>query len=172
MRILSAPLLVTALVCGVATLSMAQQKSLLEAEPSGRVILTVSGSIDPQRAEGEIRLDRAMLESLGITSFTTTTPWTEGEVEVAGVLAHDLMRSVGARGKTVTAVALNDYKAEIPLSDFEQFGVLLALEINGKTLSVREKGPIWIIYPAGASDHDSSEIRSKMVWQLKELRVE
>jgi hypothetical protein len=44
--------------------------------------------------------------------------------------------------------------------------------MNVRAIQVRDKGPIWIIYPAGTSDHGSAELRTKMVWQLKELRVE
>lgn len=64
-------------------------------------------------------------------------------------------------------------KALEEISDFEQREVLLAFRQDGKVLRVRDRGPLWIIYPleAGAAAH-SLETRGKMVWQLKELRVQ
>ena len=45
--------------------------------------------------------------------------------------------------------------------------------MNGDRLRVRDKGPLWIVYPRD----DYAELRSKdvdykMVWQLRELIVE
>lgn len=143
----------------------------LDKDPTGPVVLTVSGLIAGGGQSHQLRLDRAMLESLGTTEVNTTTPWTEQEAVFEGVLARRLMEAAGVTGTEVVCVALNDYKVVIPLSDFQAYDVLLALKMNGETLSVREKGPIWIIYPAATADHDDGDIRSRMVWQLKELVV-
>lgn len=116
--------------------------------------------------------DYKKLEALGLQDITTSTPWTEGKTTFSGVSAAELMRQAGATGQTVVAVALNDYSERIPLSDFEQHRVLLAIKLDGKRMRVRDKGPIWIIYPDAAADHDRQDIRARMVWQLKELRVE
>jgi hypothetical protein len=35
---------------------------------------------------------------------------------------------------------LNDYATEIPMSDFDRFGVLLALKRDGAYMPVRDKG--------------------------------
>lgn len=88
------------------------------ARPEGRVMLVVSGAIENTNAEGEARFDRSMLESIGLTTLVTTTPWTDGDVRFEGVLARDLMAAVGAKGESILAVALNDYKTQLPLSDF------------------------------------------------------
>ena len=53
----------------------------LSAEPTGPVILTVSGNIEGVGSGTVVRLDRAMLEGLGTTTLKTTTVWTSGEVE-------------------------------------------------------------------------------------------
>ena len=147
--------------------------SVVALEPAkGPVILVVSGAIANTNAPGEARFDQAMLERLGLTTVVTETAWTEGQVKFEGVRARDLMAAVGAKGREVLAIALNDYKAPIPMSDFDREDVLLAFRQDGKALRVRDRGPIWIIYPIepGAAGH-SHETRGKMVWQLKELRV-
>jgi len=89
------------------------------------------------------------------------------------VLARQLMAAVGATGTTVRAVALNDFESTIPLADFDRYPVLLATSIDGRQLEVRDKGPIWIVYPW--SDHpelDDLPTRRKSVWQLSSLHVQ
>jgi hypothetical protein len=140
-------------------------------EPSGPVILTVSGNI----ASGDdvARFDRAMLEALGTMTLRTSTAWTEGVREFEGVLVRDVLSTVGASGDEVVAIALNDYFTSIPTAEFQEYPVLLALRMDGDYLHIRDKGPIWIVYPR---DH-YPELQNPMtdknwVWQLSRLHVE
>ena len=141
--------------------------------PQGPVILTVSGTVDHAEADGAARFDHATLARIGTTTLKTTTPWTEGVTTFEGVLARDLMAALDAAGESVVAVALNDYEKEIPVSDFHDRDVLLAWSIDGRRMRVRDKGPLWIIYPnKSGADSQSLETRSRMIWQLHELRVQ
>lgn len=84
----------------------------------------------------------------------------------------DLLDAVGADGETVKAIALNDYMIDIPISDVERYEVLLALKMNGEYMRVRDKGPIWIVYPYDQYDElNEPGIRERSVWQLRELIV-
>ena len=140
--------------------------------PQGPVILSVTGNITATNAEGRADFDRAMLQALGVTTLTTWTPWTEGEVAFKGVLGATLLDAVGAQGQTVRAVAVNDYAADIPASDFRKYRILLATNMAGKQLRLRDKGPIWIIFPwTGHPELDDDATRYKSVWQVKELVV-
>jgi hypothetical protein len=137
-----------------------------------RVVLTVTGAIGLTNAPGRAEFDLNMLERLGLGRLTTWTPWTEGEVEFQGVLARRLMEAIGANGTEVDALALNDYEQTIPLEDFDRYDVLLATRANGELMHVRDKGPIWIVYPW--SEHpelDDFATREKSVWQLSALHV-
>lgn len=142
-------------------------------KPAGKVILRVEGAIQSTNDGETAAFDRAMLEALGTRTLRTTTPWTEGVVTFEGVLARDLLAVVGARGSAVRAEALNDYAVEIPVSDFTRYDVLLALKMNGRTMRVRDKGPIWIIYPRDAHPElNTLQANAKWVWQLHRIRVE
>jgi hypothetical protein len=144
----------------------------LSGEPTGPVILTVSGQIEGLGSGPVVRLDRAMLEALGTTKLKTSTAWTTGEAEFEGVLARDLLDAVGAEGTLVVATALNDYVASIPLRELYDYPVLLALKMNGEYLEIRDKGPIWIVYPRDQFEElRSSMIDRKWVWQLSELEI-
>jgi hypothetical protein len=140
--------------------------------PAGSIVLTVTGAIERTNGPRGAEFDIGMLERLGLQSMTTRTPWTEGEVHFEGVSARKLMATVGAAGTEVEALALNDFSSIIPVTDFDTYDVLLAMRMNGEPLRVRDKGPLWIVYPW--SDHpqlDDFATREKSVWQLSLLRV-
>lgn len=141
-------------------------------QPTGRVILTVTGAIGKTNTQDAAHFDRQMLEGLGFTSYATSTSWTDGTPRFEGVLARDLLAAVGARGSVVTATGLNDYSIEIPIADFEAYPVLLALKMDGKALSRRDKGPIWIVYPRDEfGELRDQGIDAKWVWQLVGLEI-
>ncbi len=139
--------------------------------PEGRVLLIVKGSIANANVDEEAHFDRELLESLGVTKLTTRTPWHGEGTVFSGVPAQALMRGVGATGATAIAKAANDYKVRIPLADFTAYDVLLATRINGETLTLRTKGPIWLIYPAG-TDLSKPVRQERMIWQLTEFHIE
>ena len=140
--------------------------------PEGPIVLTVSGAIGVTNSPDGASFDRQMLTGLGETNINTTTPWTDGVQEFSGVLARTVLERVAAEGTSVRATAYNEYAVEIPLSDFMNHNVLLALEMTGEEMQVSDKGPIWIIYPR---DDDpvlqNTLLHERWVWQLKSLTV-
>ncbi len=83
------------------------------------------------------------------------------------------MEMVGAKGTTVTAVALNDYVTKIPLEDFKKFKVILAMKRDGSFITVREKGPLFIIYPYDSDPQlQSQTYYTRSAWQVAKLIVE
>lgn len=140
--------------------------------PSDKVILSVSGRIHAFNKNGSAEFDRAMLEALGMESFETTTPWYNGPVKFEGVRMQKLMQAVGASGDSVTATALNDYTTDIPIADFERYGVLLALRRDGNEMPVRDKGPLFIVYPYDSRPElKSQKFYSRSAWQVAKLEV-
>ncbi len=160
------------IVVALAVMTSAARAAEPLPRPEGKVILRVEGKIAHVNVGDAAEFDRAMLEGLGLATLRTTTAWTEGVVTFEGVRARDLLAAVGARGDAVRAEALNGYGVDIPMSDFAQYGVLLALKMNGKYMRVRDKGPIWIVYPRDEySELDTVQTNGKWVWQLHRLRV-
>lgn len=143
------------------------------AKPTGRVILTVTGAIEYTNRDGRAVFDRAMLKQFKTVKLRTSTSWTKGRPVFEGVLVRDVLRSVNATGEKVVATALNDYSITIPVSDFDDYDVVLALEMNGKKLTARDKGPIWIVYPRDShSELQNQKADAKWIWQLTRLKVE
>lgn len=140
--------------------------------PSGPVILTVSGNIGHTNVGNEAQFDRAMLEALPQHEFETGTPWTEGGSHYRGPLMRDLLTRLKAESDEVHVDALNGYGAEIPVSDFEEYDVILALEKDQKAIPIREYGPLWVLYPFDQDEALLSEkIRFRAVWQVMHINV-
>ncbi len=142
-------------------------------KPEGEPILAISGNIANTNDGDVALLDREMLESLGSAKIRTQTPWYEQPVEFEGVPMKALMDYVGAKGTDVTATALNDYQSTVPMTDFEQYGVILAMKRDGQTMPVRDKGPLWLVYPYDSNpDLNTDKYYSRSAWQVKELNVQ
>lgn len=141
--------------------------------PKGEVLLEIAGNIKITNTGKSASFDRQMLAKLKWVTIKTTTPWTDGVTRFEGVLMRDLLKLVGGTGKFVKAFAINDYMVKIPTEDFEKYDVILALKKNGKVMSVREKGPLWVIYPWDEHKQLRTEIfHARSIWQLKRLVVE
>lgn len=141
--------------------------------PSESLVLTLDGEItESNTPEGTAVFDLAMIEALGTMEIVTETPWTDGNVRFEGVRVRDLLAAVGAQGTSVQAAAINDYAIEIPIADFNKYDVILAFRVDGKRMRVRDKGPLWIIYPWDKHPELRDEIHhSRSIWQLKRLTV-
>lgn len=141
--------------------------------PSGKPILTISGQIESTNVGDSAAFDRSMLEALEMVSFETMTPWYDQPVKFEGVRLDKLMALVGATGDRVRAVALNDYVTEIPISDFSEYGPIVALKRDGEYMPVRDKGPLFVVYPYDSDPAlQSQTYYSRSAWQLSQLIVE
>ncbi|MEN3794570.1 oxidoreductase [Fulvimarina sp. MAC3] len=117
-----------------------------------------------------IVLDGEALAALPTTGFETTTPWTEGPTRFEGVPLSVLIDRFGIQGETIEATALNDYSVTLPATDENGFDPLVAYKVNGEYISVRDKGPFWIVYPFDSDDRLASEAYySRSIWQLNRL---
>lgn len=131
-------------------------------------LLIVSGKIDKASAQ----FDRAALEALGMVSVVTNTPWYKEPVNFEGVPLAKLMAAVGAKGDRLSVVALNDYSAELPMEDVNKYNVILALKRNGEYMPVRDKGPLFVIYPFDSDpDLKNQKFYSRSVWQVARIEV-
>ncbi|MBL8696748.1 MAG: molybdopterin-dependent oxidoreductase [Alphaproteobacteria bacterium] len=162
----------TIVAAGLASaLPLSSRGDTLEA-PKGQVILTVTGAISRTNAARTARLDLAQLDAIDRSGFTTGTPWHNEKVSFEGVRGDALLKALGASGTEVIATALNDYAAALPIDDFLKHKLLIANRVNGKTMTVREKGPLWIVYPYdSAPDLNTGVFHGRSVWQLAKLEV-
>ncbi|WP_255590777.1 MULTISPECIES: molybdopterin-dependent oxidoreductase [unclassified Acidovorax] len=141
-------------------------------KPAGPVVLTIEGAISQANNGSQAQFDMAMLEKLPQHSFSTQTPWYPSAVSFTGPLLRDVLAAVGAKGTSITAVALNDYKTEIPVDDATRHDVIIARLMNNRPMRVREKGPLFIVYPFDTKAELRSELYyNRAAWQLNVLRI-
>lgn len=140
------------------------------AKPTGKVVLTVSGQIDHTNGDGVAEFDMAMLDALAQGETRTRTPWYDGEKTFTGPTAKALVEAVGGHGTSMTVLALNDYATEIPLGDFTDLPVILATRLDGQPMSVRDKGPVFVIYPFDQRPELNNETYyGRSAWQVKSI---
>lgn len=136
------------------------------AEQRGGVVLSVTG----MGAALEFSLED--LRAIGTESVATTTIWTEGVQVFTGTPLADFVDRLGIRSGTLNAFAANDYVVEIPLSDAVENGPIIAFERNGARMSLRENGPLWLIYPYDSNvAYQSEVIYARSIWQLERIDV-
>lgn len=141
--------------------------------PTERAILTISGKIAEKNAGDKARFDMKMIEALPQHSFTTTTPWYDRPIKFTGPLLSDVLAAVKASGTTISAFAINDYKISIPVEDTHRFPLIMARLIDDKPIPVREKGPLFVVYPFDSSvELRNSVYYERSIWQLKALDIQ
>lgn len=140
--------------------------------PTERPILTISGAIGIKNAGEKARFDMKMLEALPQHSFTTRTPWYDRPVKFTGPLLADVMAAVEAKGDHIMATAINDYTITIPMVDAKTHKVIVARLLDDKPMPVREKGPLFVIYPFDSEAVlRTSTYYERSIWQLKSMEV-
>jgi hypothetical protein len=141
-------------------------------QPMGKPILTVTGKIAVTNDSGKAVFDREMIEALGETSFSTSTPWYDRSHKFEGAPLARLLDTVGSAGNLLVVTALNDYVTEIPVADARKFGVILALKRDGQYMPVSDKGPIFIIYPFDSHSELKAQVYYKRsAWQVSRIEV-
>ncbi|WLD58919.1 hypothetical protein NFC81_03800 [Salinispirillum sp. LH 10-3-1] len=140
--------------------------------PTGPVLLTVSGNIQRSNNNGVAEFDREMLLALTQRTISTENPWNDGINTYSGPLGEAIMDAVGVKGTVITVTALNDYSADLPTSDLSEFGVIFAMSMNDKELRVRDRGPLFVIYPfTGRPELNSERYHNRSVWQINRIVV-
>jgi hypothetical protein len=156
-----------------ATMAALSATSVLALDkPVGDVILTITGQVKNANVGDTAQFDAAMLEKLASRSGRMETPWTTGKVSFSGPLLRAILEEAGADGSRLTVRALNDYSAEVPIQDAKELDTILATHMDGKPMSIRDKGPLFLIYPFDENPELYSEkYFSRSVWQIKEIEV-
>lgn len=157
----------------LASSSLALTPAFALDKPKGDVVLVVKGHVaNANNDDGTATFDVAMLEAIAGRTGKMETPWTKGMTEFSGPLLRNVLAAAGAeKGTKIIVHALNDYSADVPMED-TKIDTILATRMNGEIMSVRDKGPVFLVYPF---DLDPSLFNEKYfarsVWQIQALEV-
>lgn len=112
------------------------------------------------------------LDAMDQVTFSTSTIWTDDKVTFSGVPLKALLTESNTDGTSIEMVALNDYKVTMPLAELENDAPIIATRMDGETMSVRDKGPYWVVFPYDQDPKYRAEtIYTFSIWQLKHLKV-
>ncbi|AXT27075.1 oxidoreductase [Ruegeria sp. AD91A] len=147
------------LLLSLVTPATARAEMTLEVTTSGSNSATVEFSLQD-------------LDAMDQVTFSTSTIWTDDKVTFSGVPLKALLTELNTNGTSIEMVALNDYKVTMPLAELENDAPIIATRMDGETMSVRDKGPYWVVFPYDQDPKYRAEtIYTFSIWQLKHLKV-
>jgi hypothetical protein len=170
------PLMFPSRLCFPALLALALFPGFSHAETlpalTGPVLLTVTGLDPADYAEGKAEFDIGRLKAMAQSEFETSTIWTEGKHRFSGVMLRDMVEFLDVSEFNLRFHALNDYAVEFLSTEATAEAPLLAYEMDGVAMSVRDKGPLWVMFPFDASpQYRTDTIYSRSIWQLDRIDV-
>lgn len=140
---------------------------------AAQTILTVADD----RKGLDASMSEEIIDAFPQVAINTANEFVDGIVRFEGPRAVDVLERVTGPASRLGDVdirftAANDYQVDVPLSDLTTYGVILATQMDGKRLSRRDKGPIWLIYPM--SDYpelQNSVYNARLIWQVTRMEV-
>lgn len=156
----------------LAWLAVAPSPAQALERPTGPVVLTLRGRLRRPNLGADAQFDMAMLEALPQSSFVTRTPWYAQARRFTGPLLRDVLDAAGADGQQLRLLALNDYRVDMPVDDAMRHDVVVARLVDGRAMSVRDKGPLFVIYPFDANaELRTATYYNRSAWQLRTIEV-
>jgi hypothetical protein len=143
--------------------------------PAGWALADNPPTLTVTTAAGETRTYSVeQLRAMGMHVTTTSTPWTEdGANTFKGPLLRDVLAATGLTGTTLRLEAGDGYTSELPITDAEDWDVILAVEMNGVTLPLDSYGPAWIIYPYDTDPILTTDAyQARSAWSLVKITAE
>ncbi len=132
--------------------------------------LLIDGDI--AAAGGTMQLTDTALSALPQIEFATSTVWTTGEVRFSGPSLASVLQAAGAGPGDLMLHATNDYTVTMPRDMIEAEAPIIATRIAGQPISLRDKGPFWVVFPYDTQARFRSDLALMVsVWQLIKITV-
>jgi len=132
------------------------------------VILTVNNATDGR----SVSFTYEEMLALPQTEFRTSTIWTSDVDSYAGPSLAAVLDAAEMPHDDLRIYAINDYNVEFPAGNIAADAPILAIHVNGEPFSIRDKGPIWLLFPFDDNDSYRTEDNFALsVWQLNQIDV-
>ncbi|SLN10723.1 Oxidoreductase molybdopterin binding domain protein [Roseovarius litorisediminis] len=159
------------IVLAISPVAHAKDTTLIKA-PDAAVLLTIDMQEKDCSISEQIRLTLEDLKELPVDEINTTTIWTEGTQTFRGVRLSTLLTMLDREAVDLELIAINGYRVTIPAADITPEGPLLAYQRNGKAMSARQNGPLWMVYDYDSNPAFRTEtIYSRSIWQLDRITI-
>lgn len=121
---------------------------------------------------GTMTLTDEKLRALNQVVIKTASPWTRSVMEYEGPTLWSVLEEIGATDRDLEMIALNDYSIRLNADQITKGWPIIARLQNGKMMSVREKGPYWLIFPFDDYQELQTEaVYALSIWQLSQINV-
>ena len=118
-----------------------------------------------------VQLTESSLLSLPQQQFKTHHSWAKEAETFSGPLLEDVLKVACGDATQINLKALNDYSIDVDFTVAKSLKPIVAHSINGTRLSVRDKGPLWIMVPSDDLKVVSKELDGMLIWQLSDIIV-
>lgn len=119
----------------------------------------------------DLLLSIEQLLELPQQEFSTLHTWTDVKETFRGPLLEDVINLVCKGVVSVELKALNDYSITVDFEGVRQYKPIVAHSINGQRLTIRDKGPLWVMVDYETYNLDEKNLESLMVWQLSDIVI-
>lgn len=146
---------------------------LLPVATLAETILTVSGT-GPDGTRISTDYSAEEIRALPRQSVLTNNNFIDEASSFTGPSLRDLLGEIVIeRDSEVLLTALNDYSVTMPGAHILDYNVIAAHDINGVAMTVRDKGPLWVIYPMDEHEElQKPRYNNYLVWQLRSIEVQ
>lgn len=109
-----------------------------------------------------------------LQKFHLYNPWEKQENTYEGILLNQLIEKYGSKDtKILKLIALDDYTIDFPKSLYENERILLAAKVDGEFISIREKGPMRIVFVDYNTEEKKYELNlEKWLWMIKKIEFQ
>ena len=78
-----------------------------------------------------------------------------------------------AEANTLKGKSLNDYPIEVSIADAREWPTIVAVKVDGKYISVRDKGPLWLVDLRRISaQFGNNKFNACWIWQIATIKVQ
>jgi hypothetical protein len=161
-------ILVVMLLLGL-TLTACGGGSTSETAPVGEALVTVSGMIQNTNSGDTYVLDEAAFDATSVEEVYND-PWMGDGLTYKGILLSDLITLINptAEATTISLVAVDGMSLDIPISDANQYHIMLAHWVDGEMLANDTGGPVKVAFPDDASGTYTDE---QWMWWITTIEV-
>jgi hypothetical protein len=127
----------------------------------GKIENSTSVRLTPRQIEKTFRIFKANIYN----------PWEKKSAHYEGVLLDQFAKKLASTSvQRVRLKAIDDYEVSLDRTMWQKERILLVTKINGKYLSVKEKGPMLIVFV----DYDDSKAKNLhlWMWMIKQITFE
>lgn len=156
--------LIKGICSGLLCLSIPHGAAIAEASETLLTIHTPTGNVDFRLSD---------FDALPQQKFRTGTVWTESVSEYSGPALSDVLAMAGLDAKSLRMQAANDYSVIIEREIIEADFPVIVTRIDGNTFTLRDRGPLWLMYPYDDYLRFRSEtIFAASIWQLTDIFID